>query len=89
VLWLVQRLFYGPKSEMITSKPAPDLRLGELAVLCPLALLMLVMGLAPSLWLQAIQQATHPPQTKITAVLPPGAIRSTFAVSISSGEVQR
>ena len=89
VLWLVQRLFYGPKSEMTTSKPAPDLRLGELAVLCPLALLMLVMGLAPSLWLQAIQQATHPPQTKITAVLPPGAIRSTFAVSISSGEVQR
>jgi NADH-quinone oxidoreductase subunit M len=23
MLWLVQRIFYGPKSEMVTSKPAP------------------------------------------------------------------
>jgi len=89
MLWLVQRLFYGPKSEMATSQPAPDLRFGELAVLCPLALLMLVMGVAPSLWLQAIEQAAHPPQPKVTAIFHQGTIHSTFAVSLSSREVQR
>jgi ribose/xylose/arabinose/galactoside ABC-type transport system permease subunit len=34
---------------------ARDLHFGELATLWPLAVLMLVMGLAPSLWLPAIE----------------------------------
>ncbi len=46
MLWLVQRLFYGPESALTASKPAADLRFGELAVLWPLAVLMLVMGLS-------------------------------------------
>jgi NADH-quinone oxidoreductase subunit M len=61
MLSLVQRLFYGPESELARSKPANDLRLGELAVLTPLVVLMLVMGLAPSLWLNSIQSGVHPP----------------------------
>ena len=89
MLWLVQRIFYGPKSEMVTTRPAPDLRLGELAVLCPLALLMLVMGLAPSIWLQAIEQVAHSPQSRVSAVVPSGSVRSSFIVSPMSGEVQR
>ncbi len=48
MLWLVQRLFYGPESEMTAARPVTDLRFNELAVLCPLAVLMLVMGLAPN-----------------------------------------
>ena len=48
MLWLVQRLFYGPESALAASKPAADLRFGELAILTPLVVLMLVMGLAPS-----------------------------------------
>ena len=55
MLWLVQRIFYGPESELATSRPAVDLKLGELAVLWPLAVLMLVMGLAPSLWISTIE----------------------------------
>jgi NADH-quinone oxidoreductase subunit M len=90
MLWLVQRIFYGPKSEMVTSRPAPDLRLGELAVLCPLAILMVVMGLAPSIWLQAIKQGV--PWTRyegrVTSRPGPLAHQSTFIV-LSSGEVQR
>jgi NADH-quinone oxidoreductase subunit M len=90
MLWLVQRIFYGPKSEMVTSRPAPDLRLGELAVLCPLAILMVVMGLAPSLWLQAIEQAAHSPQSRFSAAVPPGPAHSTFVVvNPATGEVQR
>jgi NADH-quinone oxidoreductase subunit M len=61
MLSLVQRIFYGPESTLVTSKPANDLGIGELAVLAPLAVLMLVMGLAPSLWLNTIQTGVHPP----------------------------
>ena len=61
MLWLVQRLFYGPESTLAASKPGSDLRFGDLAVLTPLIVLMLVMGLAPSLWLNPIQAGVHPP----------------------------
>jgi NADH-quinone oxidoreductase subunit M len=69
MLWLVQRLFYGPESEMAASKPAPDLRFGELAVLWPLALLFLVMGVAPSFWMPAIEKGVNPPQEKDRLIL--------------------
>jgi NADH-quinone oxidoreductase subunit M len=55
MLWLVQRLFYGSLSDLASSRPVLDLGLGQLLVLCPLAVLMLVLGLAPNLWLPAIQ----------------------------------
>jgi NADH-quinone oxidoreductase subunit M len=60
MLWLVQRLFYGTESELAVSTPPEDLHFRELAVLGPLAVLMLVMGLAPSLWLTSIQSGLHP-----------------------------
>ena len=34
MLWLVQRIFYGPESKLAASKPGNDLHFGELAVLC-------------------------------------------------------
>ena len=61
MLSLVQRLFYGPESALAASKPGSDLRFGELAVLTPLVVLMLVMGVAPSFWFNAIQDGVHPP----------------------------
>jgi len=61
MLWLVQRLFYGPESELAKSKPAVDLRFGELAVLWPLAALMFVMGVAPSLWISTLENRLGPP----------------------------
>jgi NADH-quinone oxidoreductase subunit M len=63
MLWLVQRLFYGTESEL-AAKPAADLRFGELAILTPLVVLMLAMGVAPSLWLNTIQTGVHPPQIR-------------------------
>jgi len=56
MLWLVQRLFYGPLSEMASTRPAVDLKWNELVALWPLAALMLVMGLAPSIWIGAIEK---------------------------------
>jgi NADH-quinone oxidoreductase subunit M len=59
MLSLVQRLFYGPQSDMISVRPANDLHFRELAVLCPIVALTLVMGVAPSIWLPAIKQGVR------------------------------
>jgi NADH-quinone oxidoreductase subunit M len=61
MLSLVQRIFYGSENALTSSKPTNDLRIGQLTVLVPLVVLMLVMGLAPSLWLNSIQSGVHPP----------------------------
>jgi NADH-quinone oxidoreductase subunit M len=61
MLMLVQRLFYGPESPLVSSKPSPDLDFSELAILTPLVVLMLVMGLAPALWFNQIESGIHPP----------------------------
>ncbi len=88
MLWLVQRLFYGPESALAASKPAADLRFGELAMLTPLAVLMLVMGLAPSLWLNTIQNRRPSPAANVRTAL----IRATRVANCSSNrpaEAQR
>jgi NADH-quinone oxidoreductase subunit M len=64
MLSLVQRLFYGPESAMTAARPGLDLNFGEVAVLAPLAILMLVMGLAPSIWMPAIEKSVIQVQIK-------------------------
>jgi NADH-quinone oxidoreductase subunit M len=61
MLSLVQRLFYGPESKLTHTPPPHDLRLGQIAVLAPLALLMLVLGVAPMLWLPTLEEGVQPP----------------------------
>jgi NADH-quinone oxidoreductase subunit M len=61
MLWLVQRLFYGPENPTASAMRSPDLGFGELSIVTPLIVLMLVMGLAPNLWLNSIQTGIHPP----------------------------
>jgi len=70
ILWLVQRLFYGPESKMTADTPAMDLRVNEWVALVPLAVLMLVMGVAPSIWLPSIERSVTQPHVK-QAVAPP------------------
>jgi len=65
MLWLIQRLFFGPESALATSKPPEDLRAGQLVVLWPLASLMLVMGVAPMLWLPTIEKGAHQPPIQV------------------------
>jgi NADH-quinone oxidoreductase subunit M len=60
VLWLVQRVFYGPESPMAATQPVNDLRVNEWVALAPLAVLMLVMGVAPNVWLRAIEHFEGP-----------------------------
>ena len=88
MLWLVQRLFYGPESALAASKPPQDLRLGQLAVLWPLTALMLVMGVAPMLWLPTIETGAHPPQLRTPNILPLVLPQSASPTSLN-GEGQR
>ena len=60
MLWLVQRVFYGQESTLATSPGARDLHFGEQLVLWPVAILLLVMGVAPNLWFHAIETAPKP-----------------------------
>ncbi len=89
MLWLVQRLFYGPESKLATAKPAHDLDFGELAMLAPLAVLMLVMGIAPSLWTNSIQTGVHLPAIKASTALPPSILLLPSFSNPPNGEVQR
>jgi NADH-quinone oxidoreductase subunit M len=88
MLWLVQRLFYGPESELAASTPPVDLRLGEQAVLWPLAVLMLVMGLAPSLWIPSIENRVGTP-VLTPALRGSTALPETTLSVASHGEGQR
>ena len=64
MLWLVQRLFYGSLSDLTSSRPALDLGFGQLLTLWPLAVLMLLLGLAPNFWMPSIQSGVHTPQAR-------------------------
>jgi NADH-quinone oxidoreductase subunit M len=88
MLWLVQRIFYGPESALVVAKPADDLHFRELAVLWPLAVLMLVMGLAPSLWLPAIETGVLPPRVRWILSSSP-VLHHIESPASSQGEAQR
>ncbi len=76
VLWLVQRLFYGPESKLTFDTPAADLRVNEWVALVPLAVLMLVMGAAPSIWMPAIEKTVTQPQVRQEAASPRFVMRA-------------
>jgi NADH-quinone oxidoreductase subunit M len=82
MLWLIQRLFYGPESSLATSKPATDLYFGELAILWSFAVLMLVMGIAPAAWITTIETRSGPPTLKTSA--PPMQAGQSAALSEGS-----
>jgi NADH-quinone oxidoreductase subunit M len=56
MLGMIQRIFYGPESKMIADRPAPDFGAREHVLLWPMAILMLVMGVASPFWMRAIDQ---------------------------------
>ena len=88
MLTLVQRIFYGPESALIASKPVNDLQPRELLVLWPVAVLTLVMGVAPSIWLPAIQSGIHLPQA-IRWVEPAASVPMPASPTPSPAEAQR
>jgi NADH-quinone oxidoreductase subunit M len=57
ILWMVQRIFYGEPSSLVVHRPAMDLNAREHLMLWPMAILMLVMGVAAPYWMKAINGA--------------------------------
>ncbi len=58
LLWMYQRVFFGIVKHKENSS-LPDLNLRERAALWPAAIMALAMGVAPLLWLNAIDPAVH------------------------------
>jgi len=58
LLWLYQRVFFGKITHAV-NEGLPDLDLRERVALWPAAAVALVMGVAPLLWLNAIDPAVH------------------------------
>jgi NADH-quinone oxidoreductase subunit M len=58
LLWMYQRVFFGKITHPV-NEVLPDLDLRERFALWPAAAAALVMGVAPLLWLNAIDPAVH------------------------------
>ncbi|HVJ07045.1 MAG TPA: NADH-quinone oxidoreductase subunit M [Acidisarcina sp.] len=81
MLWMVQRVYYGPTSQMVAERVTPDLNLREHLGLWPATALMLIMGVASPYWIHAIDQG-------VTALLTPPGIhlidsQQSAAVTVS------
>lgn len=59
MLSMVQRVFYGPQSQLVTGHAARDLSAREQILLWPMAVLMLVMGVASPFWMRAIDEGVN------------------------------
>jgi NADH-quinone oxidoreductase subunit M len=57
MLWMIQRVFYGSQSNMVTDLNVADMNAREQIAVWPMAALMLVMGVASPLWMRAIDGA--------------------------------
>ena len=57
MLWMVQRIFYGQPSSLVTSRVSADLNAREHLTLWPMAILMLAMGVLSPYWIKAIDGA--------------------------------
>ena len=58
LLWMYQRVFFGKVTHEVNNA-LPDLSLREKAALWPIAIAALVMGVAPLVWLGAIDPAVQ------------------------------
>ena len=56
MLGMIQRVFYGPQSALVTERASRDFSGREHLLLWPMAVLMLVMGVASPFWMRAIDQ---------------------------------
>ena len=57
MLWMIQRVFYGDVSKMVTELNVVDMGVREHVAVWPMAVLMLVMGVASPIWMRAIDGA--------------------------------
>ena len=81
VLTMIQRVFYTELGPRVTSVKGWDLDGREHLALWPMALLFLVMGIAPTIWLRAINTAATPMASQTTVVQSDTLVGQVNAVS--------
>jgi NADH-quinone oxidoreductase subunit M len=84
MLWLVQRIFYGPTSSLVSGKAAPDLLFHESIALWPTAVLMFIMGVASPLWIRAIDPTVTSLVETITAAPGSPTLSPAVAAQVST-----
>jgi NADH-quinone oxidoreductase subunit M len=87
-LWLVQRLFYGPESQMTATQSAVDIRINEWVALVPMAVLMLVMGVAPNYWTRAIDHYSQSSFSHRFIMIQAGPMQSAPVVAPQATEAK-
>jgi NADH-quinone oxidoreductase subunit M len=89
MLTMVQRIFYGQQSRLVAAEPHFDLGFREHVALWPMALLMLIMGVASPYWIKVIEGGVSglvsPPPAAPGA---PVVINTTVRVTASDPGVQ-
>ncbi len=55
MLTMIQKIFYGPQSALVSNRQTKDVISREYIALWPMAILMLVMGVASPYWIRAIE----------------------------------
>jgi NADH-quinone oxidoreductase subunit M len=84
MLWLVQRVFFGPLREPHHGdKPVADMNIREIAAVAPIAIACLWIGLFPNFFLNRMSPAIDEVAQRLT----PLAAQSASAESISANEV--
>ncbi len=83
MLWMVQRVFYGPTSSLVAGKGAPDMLLREDLALWPTAVLMFIMGVASPLWIRAID----PTVTSLVGVIQNTPVPTTLMPTVAAKPV--
>jgi NADH-quinone oxidoreductase subunit M len=72
MLWLVQRVFFGPLREPHhESGSVSDLRPREIVALAPIAVVCLWIGLYPNFFLSRMEPAVHAVAERISSARPP------------------
>jgi NADH-quinone oxidoreductase subunit M len=79
MLWMLQRVFYGVPSKLVTEGAPADIQWRERAALWPTVALMLAMGVASVYWMHAIN-ATVPGLSPASAAAHP----STYARTVTA-----
>ena len=77
MLWLVQRVFFGPLREPPTDHPVKDLSSREIGALLPLAVLAFWIGLFPNYFLQPMAPALEKSTRMATTILQQNARNET------------
>jgi NADH-quinone oxidoreductase subunit M len=80
MLWMIQRVFYGPTSHLVLSRAASDIVAREGIALWPVMALMLVMGAASPYWMRAINPAASVLAHSVQTAPMPVAPATTLAV---------